>query len=90
MGGMPATFWSGMFCLPVGYPKTQILEYSELLFCMLFGFMITFPRENVSSWIMFPWKTKKKLDYNIKIQECYVTHATRFLTFSTSTNICTQ
>ena len=54
---------------------------------MLLGFMITCPREYVSScWMTFSWKNKKKLDYNIKIRECYVTHAMRFLTFSTSTN----
>ena len=59
----------------------------------MFGFMITCPREYVSSsWIKFHGKLKKNLDYNIKIQECYVTHAMRFLTFNTSTNIrvCTQ
>ena len=36
----------------------------------MFGFMITCPREYVSSsWIKFHGKLKKKLDYNIKIQD---------------------
>lgn len=36
-----------------------------------------------SSWITFPWKTKEKLDFNIKIAECYVTQTVCFLTFNT-------
>ena len=49
------------------------------------GFMINCRRQCHSSlWIMFPCKTKEKLD--IKIEECYVTQAVCFLTFNTSTN----
>jgi hypothetical protein len=55
------------------------------------GFRINCQRQyHSSSWIAFQWKTKKKLDPNIKIQECYVTHVVCFFTFNTSTNNCTQ
>jgi len=55
------------------------------------GSIINCRRQYHSSlWIMFPWKTKEKLDFNIKIEECYVTQAVCFLTFNTSTNECTQ
>lgn len=50
---------------------------------MMFGFTITSPREYLSySWITFPWKTKKKLDYNINIQECcYSCHALSYIQY---------
>ena len=41
-----------------------------------------------SSRITFSWKTKKKLDHNIKVEECFDTHAARFPTFNTSNNKC--
>ena len=52
------------------------------------GFMINCRQYRSSSWITFLWKTNKKLDRNIKVQERYVTCAVCFLTFSTSTNKC--
>ena len=53
------------------------------------GFMINCQRQYLSySWITFSWKTKKKLDPNIKVEECFVTHAACFLTFNTSTKKC--
>jgi len=54
-------------------------------------FMINCPRQSYGfSWKMRPWKSKKKLEYNIRILERYVTHALCFLTFNISTNKCTQ
>jgi len=72
----------------------QVLLIHKFNYCALpagiqSGFMIDCRRQyHSSSWITFSWKTNKKLDPNIKVQERYVTCAVCFLTFNTSTNKC--
>ena len=70
----------------------QVLLIDRFNYCALLAgiqssFTINCRRQyHSSSWVTFLWKTNKKLDPNIKVQECYVTRAVCFLTFSTSTN----